>query len=88
MGRFFAPDIKILSYSVNGNEWTVTFNEQNNFTKQIGFPGWKGREIIRFNNNKQIEEMIYIPDENNPSYKNWLQPALDWLQKKQTRRFQ
>jgi len=25
--------------------------------------------------------MIYIPDNTNPNYKEWLQPAADWLQK-------
>lgn len=75
------PDIKIISYTIHGNEWTVVFNEQNDFTKPIGFPGWKGTAFIRFNDKKQIEETIYIPDPGNPPYKKWLQPALDWLQK-------
>jgi hypothetical protein len=75
------PDIQILNYTVNGNEWKVKFNEQNDFTKPIGFPGWKGTEIIRFNSRKEIEEVFYIPDPDNPPYKKWLQPAVNWLQK-------
>jgi hypothetical protein len=36
--------------------------------------------MIRFNSGKMIDEMIYIPDDTNPNYKKWLQPAVDWLQ--------
>ena len=75
------PDIQILSYIVTGKEWKVEFIEKNDFTKPIGYPGWKGTEIIRFNSRKKIEEVLYIPNPDNPSYKNWLQPAIDWLQK-------
>jgi hypothetical protein len=75
------PDIHILNYSKNGNTWKVEFNEQNDFSKLIGFPGWKGTEMIRFNSERMIDEMIYIPDDTNPNYKKWLQPAVDWLQK-------
>ncbi len=75
------PDITILNYSINGNQWKVEFNEQNDFSKLIGFPGWKGTEIISFNSKKKICEMIYIPNDENPDYKKWLQPSVDWLQK-------
>jgi len=75
------PDITILSHTINGNTWKIEFNEQNDFSKLIGFPGWKGREMIRFNSKKMIDEMIYIPDDTNPNYKKWLQPAVEWLQK-------
>jgi len=75
------PDVHILNHKKTGNTWKVEFNEQNDFSKLIGFPGWKATEIIRFNGKKMIDEMIYIPDDTNPKYKNWLQPALDWLQK-------
>jgi hypothetical protein len=44
------------------------------------FPGWKATELITFNSQKLIEQAIYIPDSTNPSYKKWLQPAVDWLQ--------
>jgi hypothetical protein len=74
------PDVEILSYTKNGNTWKVEFNEQNDFSKLIGFSGWKGTEIIRFNSKKMIDEMIYIPGDRNPDYKRWLQPAVDWLQ--------
>lgn len=75
------PDVHILNYTANGNTWKVEFNEQNDLSKLIGFPGWKGTEMIRFNSEKMIDEMIYIPDDTNPNYKKWLQPAVDWLQK-------
>lgn len=75
------PDVRILNYTTKGNTWKVAFNEQNDFSKLIGFPGWKGTEIIRFDRKKMIDEMIYIPDDTNPNYKIWLQPAVDWLQK-------
>jgi len=75
------PDITILNYSINGNEWKVEVNEQNDFSKLIGFPGWKATEIISFNSKKKINEVIYIPNDANPDYKKWLQPAVDWLQK-------
>ncbi|HEY2722090.1 MAG TPA: hypothetical protein VGI82_10220 [Chitinophagaceae bacterium] len=73
------PDIIISTYSVHGDEWKVEFHEQNNFSKLIGYPGWKGKEIIRFDSRKKIVETIYIPNDNNPGYKPWLQPAVDWL---------
>jgi hypothetical protein len=47
----------------------------------IGFPGWKGTEVIRFNPEKMIDEIIYLPDDTNPNYKKWFQPAVEWLQK-------
>jgi hypothetical protein len=75
------PDITILNHSVNGNEWRVEFNEQNDFSKLIGFAGWKGTEKILFNSKKKTCEVTYIPNDENPDYKNWLQPAVDWLQK-------
>ena len=75
------PDISILNHVVNGNTWKIEFNEQNDFSKLIGFPGWKGTGMIRFNSKKMIDEMIYIPDDTNPDYKKWLHPAVQWLQK-------
>jgi hypothetical protein len=75
------PDVKILEYTVNDNTWMVRFNEQNDFSKPIGYPGWKGSMMVRFNSKGLIQETIYVPDSANPSYRPWLQPALDWLQK-------
>lgn len=75
------PDIKIISYKIKGSEWEVEFNEQSDFTKPIGFPGWKGKQLITFNSHKQITQSIYIPNDENPDYKEWLQPAMDWLEK-------
>lgn len=75
------PDITILSYSVNADQWRIDFNEQNDFSKLIGFAGWKGTEIIRFNAMKKISETTYLPNDGNPDYKKWLQPAVEWLQK-------
>ena len=75
------PDIEILNYSVDGDTYTVHFNEENQFTKLIGYPGWKGTGQFRFDANKMIKEFIYIPDDSNPSYTPYLKPALDWLQK-------
>jgi hypothetical protein len=71
------PQIDITSYTVNKNIWTVKFNEQNDFSKLISYPGWKGTEVIRFNSQRLIEQTVYIPDSTNPSYKKWLQPAVD-----------
>ena len=75
------PDVKILHYSVDKNKWTIELNEQNDFTKPIGFPGWNAKEVISLNKKGFIKEAIYIPDPPNPPYKKWLQPAVDWLQK-------
>ncbi len=75
------PDINIITYSSNDSIWKVTFNEQNDFTKPIGFPGWKGTTIFIFNKQGLIEETIYTPDSTNISYKPFLQPAINWLQK-------
>ena len=73
------PNIKILSYSFHDSVWTVEFNEQNDFSKPIGFPGWKGTITFVFNSKDLIQETIYVPDSTNLSYKPYLQPALDWL---------
>lgn len=75
------PDIKIIHYSFHDNVWQVTFNEQNDFSKPIGFPGWKGTTRFTFNAESLIEETIYVPDSTNLSYKPFLQPALNWLKK-------
>ena len=76
------PDISIINYSSREkNIWTVTFNEQNDFSKPIGFPGWKGTTTFVFNAQGLIEETLYVPDSTNLSYKPFLQPALEWLQK-------
>jgi hypothetical protein len=75
------PDVKINSYTFGNGMWKVTFNEQNDFSKAIDFPGWNGTTTFTFNSAGLIEETIYVPDSNNISYKPFLQPALDWLQK-------
>ncbi len=73
------PDIKIINYTFHDSIWTVTFNEQNDFTKPIGFPGWKGKTTFVFNAAGLIQETVYVPDSTNISYKPFLQPALNWL---------
>lgn len=73
------PDVDILNYEMDGDTWKVEFNEQNDFSKLIGFPGWKATESITFNSKNLIEQVVYIPDPTNPSYKKWLLPAVDWL---------
>jgi hypothetical protein len=75
------PDVKILSYSFHDSIWLVTFNEQNDFSKLIGFPGWKGTTTFTFNAAGLIKETVYIPDSTNLSYHPFLQLALVWLQK-------
>lgn len=75
------PDIKIINYNFHNSIWKVTFNEQNDFTKPIGFPGWKGTTTFTFNKQGLIEEAVYVPDSTNLSYKPFLQPALNWLKK-------
>jgi len=75
------PDVTILNYTVNGDNWSTEINEQNDFSKLIGFPGWKATEIIKFNPKGKISEVTYLPNEDNPDYKKWLEPAIQWLQK-------
>ena len=75
------PDIKIINYTFHDSIWNVTFNEQNDFSKPIGFPGWKGTTTFVLNANGLIKETLYVPDSTNLSYKPFLKPALDWLQK-------
>ncbi|HYF29622.1 MAG TPA: hypothetical protein VD993_00735 [Chitinophagaceae bacterium] len=74
------PDVKITSFSRVKDTVTVHFVEQNDFSKLIDYPGWRGTEVITFDNSGLITEMIYIPDTTNPPYRSWLAPALDWLQ--------
>ena len=73
------PDIKILSYTFHDSIWTVTFNEQNDFTKPIGYPGWKGTTTFVFDSKGLIRETTYVPDSTNLPYKPYLKPAVDWL---------
>ncbi|HYK46651.1 MAG TPA: hypothetical protein VEV83_15850 [Parafilimonas sp.] len=73
------PDIKILSYTFHDSIWTVTFNEQNDFTKPIGYPGWKGTATFVFDSKGLIRETTYVPDSANLPYKPYLKPAVDWL---------
>jgi len=75
------PDVKVIHYSFSDSVWKVTFNEQNDFSKSIGFPGWRGTTTFTFNSGGLIEETLYVPDSTNLSYKPFLQPALHWLQK-------
>jgi len=74
------PDIKIISYSRSRNTWTLRINERNDFTKLIGFPGWKATEVITFDDSGLISEAMYVPQPNQPNYKDWLKPAVEWLQ--------
>ena len=73
------PDVKIISHNLKDSVGFVRFNEQNDFSKLIGFPGWKGSMSFTFDAKGLITETIYFPDSTNPPYKKWLQPALDWL---------
>ena len=75
------PDVPIKKYTRDGNTFTVYFVEKNDFTKLIGFPGWKGKADFVFDAQKLITEFIYYPDSTNPPYKPYLQPAIVWLQK-------
>jgi hypothetical protein len=75
------PDIKMLHHSIHGRTCTVDFLEQNDFSKLIGFPGWKGRAVFVFTSKKYIQRYTYFPDSTNPPYKPYLEPALDWLEK-------
>ena len=74
-----SPDVTILDHSLKANRWLVHFNEQKDFSKLVGYPGWKGSMSLTFDNAGLITETIYYPDSTNPSYKKWLQPAVDWL---------
>jgi hypothetical protein len=75
------PDIPVQNYRRHGNTFTFYFVEQNDFTKLIGFPGWKGKAEFVFDSKKMIKEYVYYPDSTNSSYKPYLQPAIIWLQK-------
>src|ERR1700733_5236849 len=52
------PDIRLLTYLSKDSIWTVTFNEQNDFSKLIGYPGWKGKMIIAFESKRKIKELV------------------------------
>src|SRR5258707_11566727 len=74
------PDITIHEYSLDNDEWKIKFNEENDFSKLIGFPGWGATERITLDDKGKILESIYIPDKDQPNYKEWLHPAVVWLQ--------
>jgi hypothetical protein len=73
------PDIKILDHRVDGDVWTITIVELNDFAKLIGFPGWKATETITFDDANRIREVIYVPVEGGKDYREYLNPALHWL---------
>ena len=72
------PDIKIRDYRVEGDVWTISTIELNDFAKLIGYPGWKATETITFDDANLVREVIYVPVESG-NYKTYLQPALEWL---------
>jgi hypothetical protein len=74
------PDVKILAVSDTQKTWKLKINERNDFTKLIGFPGWKATEIVTFDDSGLIAEAMYIPEPDQPNYKDWLKPAVGWLQ--------
>ena len=74
------PDIPIQKYARSGDTFTVYFIEKNDFTKLIGYPGWKGKAEFVFDSKKMIREYVYYPDSTNTSYKPYLKPAITWLQ--------
>jgi hypothetical protein len=73
------PDVKIRDYRVEGDVWTISVIELNDFAKLIGYPGWKATETITFDDANLIREVIYVPVESG-NYKSYLAPALDWLE--------
>ena len=73
------PDVKILEHKTDGDVWTISIVELNDFAKLIGFPGWKATETITFNDANHIREVIYVPVEGEKDYREYLTPALDWL---------
>lgn len=75
------PDVKILRYSRSERKFIVYFLERNDFSKLIGYPGWKGKAGFIFDSKKRVSEYEYFPDSTNLSYKPYLQPAITWLQK-------
>ncbi len=73
------PDIQITEHSFNNGVSTVKILEGNDFSKLIGYPGWKATVMISFDANDRIREVIYVPDTTQTDYRIYLNPALDWL---------
>jgi hypothetical protein len=73
------PDVRILEHEADGDVWTVTIVERNDFAKLIEFPGWKATETITFDDANRVREVIYIPIQGGKDYREYLHPALDWL---------
>ena len=73
-GRF-----DILELHAAADSATAIVNEQNDFSKGIGYPGWKATIILHFDDNHRITEQIYFPYADNADYRAWLKPALEWL---------
>lgn len=70
------PDVKIPEYTLEDRNWLVKFNEQNDFSKLIGFRGWKGFNVNQLQHKRPDHGNYLHSGFNNPSYKSWLQPAL------------
>jgi hypothetical protein len=74
------PDIKIRDYRIESDVWTISIIELNDFAKLIGFPGWKATETVTFDADNLVREVIYVPIESGKDYKEYLKPAVVWLE--------
>jgi len=73
------PKYEIVSMKTEGNKIVVELKEENDFSQSIGFPGWKAEVTFTFDEENLIQEQLYVPDPDQPDYRDWLNPAIDWL---------
>lgn len=63
---------------ITGDTLAATFHEQNDFSRLIGFPGWRSRSTFWFDDQGRISEQLYVPLPQHPPQQACFDPALDW----------
>ncbi len=61
-----------------GNSLTALFHEQNDFSRLIGFPGWRSRSTYWFDEQGRIAEQLYEPMAQHPPMQAYFDAPLRW----------
>ena len=54
-------------------------HEENDLSRQIGFPGWNAKATFTVNDRGLITSQIYVPDADQRDWRSYLDPALAWI---------
>lgn len=57
---------------------SATFHERNDFSRLIGFPGWRSRSTFWFDEQGRIVEQLYVPLPQHPPQRVCFEAPLQW----------